>query len=106
MSPGTKFDGEAIVSGGAVYLGADGFAAIICTPPPIGMAGTASYDAKKRMLTLKLKDNSSPPQRQTVTIIYDPNAQTLTSKPAQDVIKENLKRRKDKIPKWVIEETK
>lgn len=87
-------------------MGTNGFAAMFGAPPPIGMAGTASYDPKTFTLTLHLHDRGTPPETLKVTGVYDPKAKTLTTKPTEGVQKETFKRRGQKIPKWVLEETK
>ena len=103
-SPDAKFDGEQLVKGGAVYLGDDGFAAVIGTPPPIGMVGTASYDSEKSILILNLHDNGTTHIK--ITFIYNQKAKTLTSKADAGITKETFKHRRDKVPGWVLKFTK
>jgi hypothetical protein len=105
-SSDAKFSRELLTKGGAVYLGTNGFAAMFGAPPPIGMAGTATYDPKTFTLTLDLHDRGTPPETLKVTIVYDPKAKTLTTKPTEGVQKGTFKRRGQKIPKWVLEEAK
>jgi hypothetical protein len=108
VSPNARFNREVIANGGAIYLGANGFAAMIGTDETtiLGMAGTATYDPKKFALTLNLHDNGTPPERLKVTITYDSKAKALVAKTTRDVTKEFYKRRQEKIPKWVIAATK
>lgn len=107
-SPNAKFNRDILAKGTAIYLGADGFAAMLGADETdiLGVAGTATLDAKTLTVTLRLRDDGTPPQRNKVTITYDPKAKTLTTKAAGDVTRETLTRRKDKIPKWVIDQTK
>jgi hypothetical protein len=105
-SPDAKFIRELLTNGGALYLDANGFAAVFGAPPPLGMAGTATYDPKTFTLTLDLRDSGKPPMVLKMTIIYDPETKTLTTKPTRDVQKGTFTRRGNKIPKWVKNETK
>ena len=105
-SPDAKFSRELLTRGGALYLGTNGFAAVFGAPPPIGMAGTATYDPKTFTLTLDLRDKGTPPEVLKMTITYDPKAKTLTTKPTPGVQKGTFTRRGKAIPKWVLDETK
>src|ERR1051325_10581458 len=62
-SPDAKFSRELLTKGGALYLSTNGFAAMFGAPPPIGMAGTATYDPKTFTLTFDLRDRGTPPHR-------------------------------------------
>lgn len=106
-SPNTTFKGEILSNGSAVFLGSDGFAAIVARDETdvLGMAGTAAYDPKKFILTLNLHDDSTV--RIQVTIVYDPKAKILTGKNwGTSAYTGTFKRRQEKIPKWVIDESK
>jgi hypothetical protein len=106
VSPDARFSRELLTKGGALYLRDNGFAAVFGAPPPIGMAGTASYDPKTFTLSLDLRDRGTPTAVLKLTIIFDPKAKTLTTKPTPDVQKGTFTRRGKTIPKWVIDETK
>jgi hypothetical protein len=108
VSPGAEFDGDYLKRGGALYLDSNGFAAIVGAPPPIGMVGTATYDAKTFTLRLDLHDRGSPPMVRTMEITYDPKAKTLTTeaKPDDGVEKGTFTHRRKEISQWIRDQTK
>jgi hypothetical protein len=99
----SKFDGGALSSGVAVYINTNGVAAIIQAPPPIAAKWRATYDATNRVLTLSIEARPSEGLTRSLTnsFIYDPKAMTLS--PKDGSTKDVLKRRTDRIPKWVLE---
>jgi hypothetical protein len=108
VTANVKFNHGVLVHGSAIYLRADGFAANFGAEDGevIGMAGSADFDTTKGILTLKLHDNGKPPEREKLTVFYDAKSRTLTMKATEDTSKSRFKFRQNRIPKWVIEETK
>jgi len=108
VSPGAKFTGEFLEDGGALYFDADGLAAVVGAPPPIGMVGTATYDSKTFTLWLDLHDGGTPPMIRKMKIVYDPKAKTLTTEtnPADGVEAGTFTHRKKEIPKWIRDQAK
>src|SRR5690349_4111904 len=71
-----RFDAQGgLTDGAALYLLADGTAAFVAAPPPIGAAGTATYDGATHTLSVTLTDHGRP--MGTVHALYDPATRTL-----------------------------
>ncbi len=67
-------DGE-LSKGSAIYLATNGVCAPITTPPPIGAKGSATYDAKKRILTLRMTEEEQ--SMGVFAFAYDSKKRTL-----------------------------
>jgi len=93
-------DGE-ISKGTALYVGTNGFVAIITTPPPIGEKGSGSYSPKRRVLTVTMTDDNKSTRK--YEFAYDPKGKTFKSREGH-FRNEKFTRRRDKIPKHVLEE--
>ena len=102
-SEASEFNGGPISKGTAVYVGTNGFAAIISAPPPIGAKGSATYNAKKRVLTITMINDGK--QIGPYDFTYDRKSKTLRSRKGE-FGNEPFARRRDRIPKHVLEEFK
>lgn len=75
-------DGKWLMSGQALYLGADGSGAVLGGPPPIGVKISATFDATKNTLSINLIERDKVVK--SVSATYDPNEKTIimgSSKP-------------------------
>lgn len=82
-----------LTNGAALYLFADGTAAFIVAPPPVGVTGTATYDAATRTLSVTLTDRGHP--METVHALYDPATKTLRDPAAGGG---GFRRRRERVP--------
>src|SRR5262245_40053364 len=71
----SEFSGGALSKGAAMYLTRQGVGALIGAPPPIGVKGPATYDAKTQVLTVRLTEQELV--RATCRFIYDQSVKTL-----------------------------
>jgi len=95
----SEFSRGALSKGAAIYLTAQGVGALIGAPPPIGALGPATYDAKTRMLTLRLTEHGQV--MATCGFIYDPKLKILKGQGTEcgaDV----FKRRRDDVPDYIL----
>jgi hypothetical protein len=95
----SEFSRGALSKGAAMYLTAQGVGALIGAPPPIGAQGPATYDAKTRMLTLRLTEQEQV--RATCRFIYDPNVKTLKGH-GTECGTDIFKRRGDRVPEYIF----
>lgn len=66
----TRLGGNDLVAhGSALYLTAEGKAALAAAPPPVGMAGSAVYDADRQELVITLTNGTAGTERQNVRIV-------------------------------------
>lgn len=93
------FQNGNLAGGYALYINTNGTAATVMEPGSIHMKWQATYRATNFVLTLR--DEPRPWLRNTSTNewTYDPKAKTLHPSHSNDV----LRRRRDFIPKGVIE---
>jgi hypothetical protein len=82
-----------------LYLTAQGVGALIAAPPPIGALASAAYDAKIRMLTVRLTEHGSV--MATCGFIYDPKLKILKSQ-GTECGAEVYKRRRDDVPEYIL----
>jgi hypothetical protein len=76
-------DGKWLVSGQALYLGADGSGAIVGGPPPIGVKISATFDSRKNTLSMDLVEQGAVFAQERAT--YDQNAKTISIGSAKPV---------------------
>ena len=86
----STFRGDALISGTAVYIAADGRAEEVAGPPPIGVKFEMAFDANTNTLTIARLFNptahgwQSVPSNPGSTLTFDPRKLSLSSdgKPA------------------------
>jgi hypothetical protein len=105
VSDDSAFNGEVLAEGGAIYLDADGFIAVFGAPPPVGLAGKASFDPEARQFNVVLNDSGDPPELLTIVMVFDPETKKLNTESSEGM-KGSFKHRGKKIPKWVREATR
>lgn len=69
-------EGKWLMSGQALYLGADGSGAVIGGPPPIGVKISATFDTTKNILSIDLIEREKVVKSLLAT--YEPNGKTIT----------------------------
>lgn len=68
-------DGKWLMSGQALYIGADGTGAVLGGPPPIGVKISVTFDAAMNALAIDLIERDKLVGQQRAT--YDPNEKTI-----------------------------
>jgi hypothetical protein len=94
-----EFANDALSSGSALYLDADGSGALIGAPPPIGMRIRARFDSAAATVVATVLDDEGKP-RDTVRITYDAAEKTLAL-PDLGGGPQPFHRRKDSVPEWM-----
>ena len=95
----SEFSRGALSKGAALYLTAQGVGALIGAPPPIGSLASATYDAKTRLLTLRLTEHGQV--MATCGFIYDPKLKILKGQgPECDT--SVYKRRRADVPEYIL----
>jgi hypothetical protein len=89
------FRADALREGLAMYLTAEGVGMLIAAPPPIGAHGSASYDSKTHVLTLRLREQGRP----VATCAFRHDAGAVTLRAQGGACGEELyRRRRDRVP--------
>ncbi|MFZ2269481.1 MAG: hypothetical protein WAV95_18050 [Azonexus sp.] len=76
-------DGKWLISGQALYIGADGTGAVLGGPPPIGVKVSVTFDAAMNALAIDLIERGKLVGQQRAT--YDPNGKTINMGAAKPV---------------------
>ena len=92
-----------LTSGSTIYLTADGTAAFLGAPPPIGVRATAVYDSSAHTLKVTLLDDDDG-GRHGPTFFFDYDARTNTLTMFQEKKAEVFKRRQDKVPEYILKD--
>ena len=95
----SKFSRGSLSKGAAIYVMADGIAAFIGAPPPIGTHGTATYDPATRTLTLKLTETGR--LMATCGFTYEANTKTLKGQ-VPECGTDIFKRRSERVPEYIL----
>jgi hypothetical protein len=99
----TEFVRGGVSKGTAIYLGREGAGFIISAPPPIGAKGAASFNAEKQTLTMKMAEAEK--SMGVFEFRYDSKTKTLKSRTGAFGTSA-FSRRRDRVPKQILEEMK
>jgi hypothetical protein len=91
-SNGAVLNGELLIKGQAIYLGADGDGALLFGPPPIGVRIKASFNPSTNIIDYEIFENGKVVGKSAVR--FDASNNTIISGKKQDQI---LSRRFEKL---------
>lgn len=105
VSDDAQFNGELLVEGRAIYLDADGFVAVIGSPPPVVLSGKAAFDSGGSLFRFALNNSGSRRETMTMNVVTEPTKRMIALESSEDA-KGWYTQRGRTIPKWVKESTR